>query len=280
MSPPIVSPSTLACDAEAINQAIRVASALLTEPGRPLPDPYQAASEIDRLIATLAHNMAAGRYRRACRQSGSSSLSLFSYARRVAMGLAAEWDRVAGLRRGEPALWTALAERLERKAYFWHGPAGRSGWAHSEASEVVANACADLWCWLQAHPYFFDVPFERWAARLLLNRLLAAARSRKTAARHIVDSLDRPLFESELTVADALCTDRSQAGLERFMQREALGHALHRLGEREAQVVCLWYLEGWPAAEIATRLRVTVGCVYLLKHRALRKLRADPMLSG
>lgn len=279
MTPPIVVTAASACEPEAIRQALESALALLAAPERPLPDPYQAASEHDRLIAVLAHNLVSGRYRHSCEESGQLLPSLLAYAHRVAAGLAADWERVAGLRKGRPASWTALLEDLERKAYRWLGPEGRAAWARAEAADAAAKTCADLWYWLQKHPYPFDVPFAFWMARMLRNRLLEGARNRRTADRHIVDSLDRPLREHGLTMGDLLGSDRPEMAVEHILVRDAVYRALTRLERRQEQVVRLWYLEGWPAREIAERLRVTVSCVYVLKHRALRRLRADPGLS-
>ncbi len=280
MTPPIVAAAALACAPEAIMQAVESALALLAEPARPLPDPYQATSAHDRLVATLAHNLAAGRYARACLESGRLPLSLAAYAMRVAAGLSAEWERVAGLRSGRSALWAALLEDLERKAYCWLGPSGRAGWARIEAADAAARTCADLWCWLQEHPYPFDVPFERWVGRMLRNRLLEAVRSQRTADRYVVDSLDRSVDEHDTALADLAPWGRSDTMADDILRREALQRALARLEARQAQVVRLWYLEELPATEIARSLRLTVNCVYTLKHRALRRLRADPALAA
>lgn len=278
MTPPIVSTAVSACDAEAIAQAVHSALALLAAPAQLLPDPYRATSELDRLAIVVAHNLASGRFARACRQSGPMPLSLHAYTQRVAAGLAAEWEYVSELRRGSPAPWTELLDRLERKAYLWYGPTGRRGWAHVEAADAAARTCADLWCWLQEHLYPFDVPFAHWSACALRHRLLDAARGQRTAARHLVDSLDRPLCVNGPTLGDLQPADGWDGRLDRLARQEALQRALAHLEKRQAQVVRWWYLEGWPAAEIAERLRVSVGCVYIIKHRALRKLRADPAL--
>ena len=47
-----------------------------------------------------------------------------------------------------------------------------------------------------------------------------------------------------------------------------------KLNQRQARVVQRWYIEGWSAAEIAAETRLAVNHIYVLKHRALKKLRA------
>lgn len=278
MTPPIVVTAASPCEPEAIRQALESALALLAAPEHPLPDPYQATSEHDRLVAVLAHNLAAGRYARACKAGGQPTLSLPAYAQRVAAGLSADWERVAGLRKGEAGLWMALLDELEQKAFRWLGPAGSAGWARAEAVDAAARTCADLWCWLRGHVYPFDVPFACWMARMLRNRLLEAARNRRVAARHIVDSVDRPLREDGLVLGDVLSPGRSDMAVDCVVIRDTVQRALARLERRQALVVRRWYLEGWPAAEIADSLLVTVSYVYTIKHRALRRLRTDPAL--
>ena len=61
--------------------------------------------------------------------------------------------------------------------------------------------------------------------------------------------------------------------LERSANREALLQALERLDARQAAVIRLWYLEQWPAPEIAAALGIRVNYVYVQRFRAIEKLR-------
>lgn len=227
----------------------------------------------ERLANTLLHNIESGRYERACRYDHTHPLPLAAYARRVAAELVSEWEVVEALRLGDEPTWTTLLHRLERKAYLWLGPSGRSAWAQFEAGEIAAKTCADLWHWLQHNPFPFDVPFECWAKRALHNRMFESLRAQRTYTRLVVDSLDRPTFDARWERVDGLANDDLAAWLEREDHREILQHALARLDKRQAHLIRLWYLEGWSPEEIAAALGIKVNHVYVLKHRALNKLR-------
>lgn len=233
---------------------------------------------LDRATAILAHNLATGRFTSARQYQGDGlgeQATLLSYAGQVLQELLAESDLLQRLQRGDSATWAAIIDWMERLSYNWLGPVGREDWAAWEAREVTGVTCADLWQWLQGHPYPFDVPFERWAARALLNRLREASRRRATLERHLVGSLDRAAFRTpdSPTVGELLVDDSLLAWLEQSANREALLQTLELLDERQRRIVHLWYLEGVPADEIAATLGVSVGNVYVLRFRAIEKLR-------
>ncbi len=62
--------------------------------------------------------------------------------------------------------------------------------------------------------------------------------------------------------------------------RVALLHVLATLPLRQRAVIALRYLEDRSEAETATILGCSVGSVKTHAHRALRRLRAEPMLAG
>jgi len=227
---------------------------------------------LERAATVLAHNIASGRFIRACRDEGDASSVLSEYAQKVLTGLLSEWEMVEALRLGDSRRWTATLKRLERRAYSWLGPMGRTEWATWEAREAAAKTCADLWSWLQDNSFPFDVSFDDWSERALLNRLHQAARADRVHTRYVVDSLDRPVFDSDLTYGDLLGRSDLEAWLARTGEREVLSQALAHLNTRQAQVIRLWYLDGWPAEEIAAEMGMTVDYIYVLKHRALHKL--------
>jgi RNA polymerase sigma factor (sigma-70 family) len=196
------------------------------------------------------------------------------YVQQVLVELITEWERVEALRAGDSVCWTAVLKRMEKLAYFWLRSAGREAWAAWEAREAAANTCAELWQWLQRNPFPFDVSFDRWSERALRNRLKDAVYSRRRQARHVVDSLDRPCSENGATVGELLPTDDMRVWLDEESRREVLREGWARLEQRQARIMHLWYLEGWSAEEIAAETRLDVGHVYVLKHRALKKLRA------
>lgn len=227
----------------------------------------------ERAVTVLAANLARGRCE-AVEPSSPGAPTLLAYARQVLAGMRAEWDLVERLRQGEPLDWTAARERLERLAYRWLGPGGRQEWAAWEAREIAAKTCADLWQWLQVHPFPFDVPFDRWATRALINRLQEATRKRIARSQHEVDSLDRPVFDREVTLGETIGEHSMETWLDSAGNRDLLLQALARLDGRAASVLRLWYLEGWAGDEIAAALGLTLNNVYIIRFRAVEKLRA------
>ena len=228
---------------------------------------------LERALAVLTANVASGRFACACRYAQDSSLPLARYAQQVLSRLMAEWERVEGLRAGDSQHWTVVLEHMERRAYFWLGPIGRQEWATWEAREAASNTSADLWDWLQHNPFPFDVPFDRWAERALRYRLTTTVRSQRWHARRVVESLDRPCFEDGATYGERLPADDMNMWLDREAKREALREGTARLDQRQAHILQRWYVEGWSVDEIAAETRLEVNHIYVLKHRALKKLR-------
>lgn len=225
-----------------------------------------------RAVIVLEANLASGRFTLA-EPAHPDAVTPTAYARQVLEGLLAEWELVEHLRTGEATAWTAIRERFERLAYHWLGPSGREQWAVEEAREVAAKTCADLWSWLQNRIFPFDVPFDRWSARSLTNRLLETTRKRRTRSRYESDSLDRPMFDQEMTLGETLTRYDIEDWLEVEANREVLYQVIERLSERDADILRRWYLDGWSGDEIAAALGVTVKNVYVIRFRALKRLR-------
>ena len=61
--------------------------------------------------------------------------------------------------------------------------------------------------------------------------------------------------------------------LELESRREVVRQAWTKLDRRQAHIIHRWYVEGWSADEIAAETRLEVNHIYVLKHRALKKLR-------
>ncbi len=238
---------------------------------------------IDRAAKVLATNTESGRFEHAqdyLEVGSDNEATLLAYAVQVLRVLAPEAERVERLTSGHSAAWAGVIYRMEQVAYRWLGPGGREEWAAWEARDVTARTCADLWVWLQTHPYPFDVPFDCWATRALYNRLSESARKQRTRERHISESLDRLLFgyETRETFGNVVADVSFDIGLEQSANREALLQALERLEARQAEVIRLWYLEQWPANEIAAALGIHVSYVYVLRFRAIGKLRKIALL--
>ena len=261
-------------DARSLRDAARHALKLLAATHPDLSPLTDAELWIERAVTVLVRNIASGRFASASRYAQDTAPSLCGYAQQVLTQLMAEWDRVEALCAGDSGGWSVALKHLERLAYFWLNPGGREAWAKWEAREAAAITCADLWQWLQRYPFSFDVPFDQWSERALRNRLRGSVRLRRRHARHVVDSLDRPCFEDDLTFGELLPTDDMADWLERESSREALRQGYARLDQREARIVHLWYEEGRSAEEIAAETGLQIGHVYVLRHRAVARLRA------
>lgn len=269
-------------DPRLLRSVVRLAWRRLTETRPALAAQADGEQWIGRATEVLACNLASGRFTAAqfyLAQDAGGDANLLSYAGQVLEELLAESDRLAWLKAGDTAAWSGVIDRLERLAYGWLGPAGREEWAAWEAREAAAHTCADLWQWLQTNPYPFDVPFDRWSARALTNRLLEARRKREARDRLMARSLDRPAFGGVATdaVGDGLADWTFDAWLERAANREALLQALDLLDRRLALVLRLWYLEQWPADAIAMYVGERVDYVYVLRFRGIEKLRKVAM---
>ena len=235
-----------------------------------LPD---AELWLERTVAVLTRNAASGRFASARRFQQHASLSLAAYAQQILTLLAAEWERIEELRTGDTLHWRAVLQRLERRAYYWLRSAGREVWAYGDASDVAAKTCEDLWQSLKCNSFPFDVPFDHWSERALLNRLREFDRKRRQHARHVVASLDHPCYEDGSTLGDLLPSADMRTWLDLESNREVLLQACAHLDERQARIVSLWYLEGWSAEEIAAEIGLQVNHVYVLRHRAIKTLR-------
>jgi RNA polymerase sigma factor (sigma-70 family) len=268
------SPTAVAsADARSLRDVARDAYQLLMAAHPESACVAEAELWIERVVTVLAVNLASGRFASACRHEQESSLSLSRYAQLVLGQLMAEWERVEELRVGDSLRWTVARRHMERQAYFWLGPTGREEWAKWEAREAAAKTIGDLWDWLQHNPFPFDVTFDRWAERALRNRLKSSVRSRQMHARHVVDSLDRPCSEDGVPFGDLLPNDDMRVWLELESRREVVRQAWTKLDRRLAHIIHRWYVEGWSADEIAAETRLEVNHIYVLKHRAIKKLR-------
>jgi RNA polymerase sigma factor (sigma-70 family) len=261
-------------DARSLREVVHEALQLLIAAPPELTGVAEAEIWIERAVAVLAANIASGRFANACRHEQDSSLPLAHYAQQVLSRLLAEWERVEGLRVGDNLGWTTVLKRMERQAYFWLGPTGREEWAKWEACDAAAKTIADLWDWLQHNTFPFDVTFDSWAERALRYRLTTTVRFQRRHARHVVDSLDRPCFgEDGTTYGELLPTDDMREWLELECSREVVRQACTKLDQRQAHIIYRWYVDGWSADEIAAETRLEINHIYVLKHRAIKKLR-------
>ncbi len=279
---PVTTQAPLPTDPRFLRGIARLAWRRLVETRPDLAAQADGEQWIGAATEVLARNLASGRFAIALpylAQDAGDNAHLLGYAGQVLEELLAESDRLAWLKAGDTAAWSSVLDRLEKLAFYWLGPAGRADWAAWEAREAAAHTCADLWLWLQKNPYPFDVPFDRWSARALTNRLLEARRKREARERWMGQSVDHASFGGLATdtAGDSLADWTFDAWLEQAANREALLQALGQLDERVALVLRLWYLEQWPADEIAAQIGTRVDNVYVLRFRGLERLRKVAM---
>ena len=102
----------------------------------------------------------------------------------------------------------------------------------------------------------------------------------RTALVHAARRLwRRRSADRELLVSEPPETAMGDAGTDDLL-RVALLHVLATLPLRQRAVIALRYLEDRSEAETASILGCSVGTVKTHAHRALRRLRAEPMLAG
>lgn len=128
-----------------------------------------------------------------------------------------------------------------------------------DAEDVLAEVFVVVW------RRWADLPPERderraWTYGIARNALRGAARSRLRSVRLA--------FRIGTTAVEV----RQHGGADEVDAREAAEHLLSRLPAGEAAVMRLTVLEGFPPAEAAQRLGLSVSAVTSAAHRARRRL--------
>ncbi len=224
----------------------------------------------------LRANLASGRYEIArgyWNGRRDDRHDLMRYANQILTVLESELDLIEGLKAGDRVRWAMVLKTLEARAERWFGRHSLSG-CHDSA-EVAGHTCMDLWAALCEKPYPFDVPFDHWSARALLNRMRQAVRDSLIRDQHITDSLDRTLGTSPggPRVGEIIAERASLDWLDRVADRDALWQALACIQPLQAEVLVLLYLEEMPVKEVAARLGLNRNHVYQLRGRSLIALR-------
>ncbi len=241
-----------------------------------LPEPLPPTLSLDDLIIRIAqlvaHNLDSGRARHVAHIQGDDPADITSwlpqYIRRVATHYLREQPRLTALEAGDPDAWAALHKTLTVQAYHRLRRSHGHGDAQQRASDLAQNVCEIIY----RAPYPCDVPFDAWAARILVNQVYAASRSG--------DVLD--VSPSRITDLDALLEGAGSlvdpAGEDPLTTVDAqlwLLAAIAKLPSRAQQVVIVYgYLLERDVEEIAGFLDCTSQAVYNLRYRALRKLKA------
>jgi RNA polymerase sigma-70 factor (ECF subfamily) len=172
----------------------------------------------------------------------------------VAGGGADDHELVSRARRGDVAAYEELVRRYQ-------GVATRvaRAVAGADAEDVAQEAFVRAYHALDR--FREGAPFRPWLLRIVVNggRNATRARSRREqlAARAPVEQARG--FEDDVVLDD---------------ERRALRDALHRLPQRDREVLTFRYLEGMSEAETSVALGCRVGTVKSRTSRALDRLRA------
>ncbi len=178
---------------------------------------------------------------------------------------------------GEEALLALLEE---------HGPivrAGLSGKIGQPWQSVISEDDVMQVTYLEAFLHFKQekpqtvADFRRWLSRMADNNLRDAIRGLDAAKRPDPRRRVAPANPQDSTVAlyEMLGgnTDTPSKAVARQDAESAMSPALAQLPEAYQQVVRLYDLDGLPIEQVAETLRRSPGAVYMLRARALDRLR-------
>lgn len=194
------------------------------------------------------------------------------YMARLVRFYVTEQPTIARLEACDPAAWDELVEMLARRAGGWLRQWEVEGdWA-ADAREAAQEACEIIY----RHPFHYDVFFEAWALLILKNVLRQRYRG--------PDVLNRPRLARLDDDADAeaggypprheLVHDSGAAVTEMVEAGVWLDQVLGRLKSRAQQYVLkASFADGLEDEEIAHHLGKSVNAVYILRYRALQRLK-------
>ncbi|MDH7487113.1 MAG: sigma-70 family RNA polymerase sigma factor [Anaerolineae bacterium] len=231
-----------------------------------------------RIASRLSDNLTSGRFSYVCTQgylAGSDEERLFHYAVNVCRLYLQEGNLIASLEAGEEATWQRVLDRFVRLAYNKYLGKGDRDWAVQEAHILASETASELWRYLQSHPYPFDVPFDQWSACLLNRRFLDWCRvQQRETLRLVPDEPIKPDDTEGPTRLSLVAEKPLTQWQENYANRELLLEAIGRLrNPLEQQAIRLYYLKELAIQEVADELGITENYVYVLLHRARKRLR-------
>jgi len=166
--------------------------------------------------------------------------------------------------------------------------AEKAGLTADEAEEVVQETAIGV---ARRLPEFVYDPkvcrFKTWLLNLVRWRIQDQLRKReKQSTPAVPSSAEKTMSPSEETARTATIeriVDPSipefgadwDAAWEKNLLKVALERVRDRLEERQFQLFDLYVIKGWPPAEVAKTLRISVARVYLTKHRVSALLKKE-----
>jgi RNA polymerase sigma factor (sigma-70 family) len=208
-------------------------------------------------------NIAAGRYQSAF----IVGFSVESYVELVFQTYQAEAANVTALQvEKSDEKWQALYTQLAKWAYSYFVRKNfKPGIATMDlAQDQASEACIQI----LRSPFPYDVSFELWAHRLLLNVCSKHLRTQSRRAKNIptqaIDDLTETLPNHEDSPEDHLQL--------KVLQQDIL-EGINQLKDTRAQVVLMHYFEAVPFSEIARQMGKSVAAIHSLHFQALANLR-------
>lgn len=159
-----------------------------------------------------------------------------------------------------------------------YGVALKAGLTHTEAEEVLQETVLGVARSIGEFKYDAAVcSFKSWLMQVIRHRIARQfdRRKRQAALRSFPDETSRtPVLER---LPDQ--NDRLEALWEEEWEKNLMDAALARVKRRvpmeQYQIFDFYVLKKWPALKVARNLGVTVGHVYVAKHRISRLLQKE-----
>lgn len=243
----------------------------------PVPSEPDYSHRIAILRQILYYNLKSGRWAKVVGSTKGNILErqkdIQTYARIVVEKFEEQHPRVYSLERGETAVWQQLRSQLA--GHTQRILRSRYGISESlirnDTEEYVQMACETIF----RTRFPFDVPFDAWAAQILLNHIRQRLWRSSDMLDHrevVVSAADFPLpseFE-ENELWERLVPDCPNT-FDVIDNRSLLVDLIERLpSAAQKEVILLTFFYDWEDPQIAGFLEKSVQAVYNLRHRALK----------
>jgi RNA polymerase sigma factor (sigma-70 family) len=165
-----------------------------------------------------------------------------------------------------------------------YGTARKAGLSDAEAQDIVQETVLSVARKIDGFKYDPALcSFKSWMLQMTRWRILNQLKKRAAEASRLVPAGGPAPAQADETAAIERIPDPGGNSLEAIWEAEweknLLSAALERVKRRvepgQFQIFDLYCLEGWPVWKVAQTLDVSVGRVYLAKHRVGRLLRKE-----
>lgn len=205
------------------------------------------------------------------------SRALGEYISRVLPHYHRSYARIVRLQAYDPHVWDDLFAELLHAATLY---LRRHVTLPAKTPEDYAqSACLNI----RQSIYPFDVPFEAWMKRVLINGIIQEWRSGDVLARGEfgVVSLDRQSYaeggdDPARTRHEQIHDERADKAFQQVDDADLVWNAIGELrSRRQREVLIATYRDGLSDEDIARRLGRTQNAVQVLRHRALAALKKN-----